>query len=207
MGQDCFSVLLYMMHSNNIHCTSLHNHSSPMSCTFSTGWVKVHYYTRRSTWFDLMDSTNATENTYQVSHCHDLTLLNKSVYCVTLNKPVCCKLVLCVLLLMCSLVLPVCMLVLTTAWWLRFLYLRMLALVLLGNNLWMLLRWRTVLEVVTTQLGDEGGIPDTRGWSTYSCWAAPNPLRRAKMTRASMWSELNSSLSAICLGYDEIVSA
>ena len=41
--------------------------------------------------------------------CHDVTLLNKSVYCV-MSKPVCCKLVLHVVLLMCSLVLPVCML-------------------------------------------------------------------------------------------------
>ena len=85
--------------------------------------------------------------------CHGVTLWNKSVYCVMLKKPVCCKLVLHVLLLMCSLVLPVLpMLVLTAAWWLRFLYLSTLALALWPNKLWTLLRQWTVLEVVAIQV-------------------------------------------------------
>ena len=38
---------------------SFHRHSSPISCTLSTGWVNVHYTTiyRSSTWFDLSTCT------------------------------------------------------------------------------------------------------------------------------------------------------
>ena len=67
-----------------------------------------------------------------------------------MKLPVCCNLVLHVLLLMHSLVLPVCMLCLDSCMVSQVLYLSMLALELcLSKNLWMLSRWWTVFKVVT----------------------------------------------------------